>query len=285
MKRTMRRPLPSGRLSVEHALAWAVCSGIGGVGLLAFQTNSLVAGLGAANILLYTLAYTPLKQIHPVNTWIGAVVGAIPPLMGWAAAAGQLDLGGWVLAAVLYFWQIPHFMALASLCSSDYAAGGYKMLSGKRAALIALRNCVYLLPVGFVAQHLGITSGFFGPEALVLTAGMGITAAMFYFSPTAKRARQLFRASLLYLPLFMGAMLLHRLPNIEQHKEHSALADCDAVMTEDVLLRDSEERPDRTLPKFDDRNFLESPSRPPIAFVSIAPFPFLPAPEYRTSFP
>lgn len=190
MKRTMRRPLPLGRMSVLHAVAFAVTMGVGGVVILACKTNALTAELGAGNLFLYTLVYTPLKQVHWINTWVGAVVGAIPPLMGWAAAAGQIDAGGWIAGALLYFWQIPHFMALAFLCRRDYAAGRYKMLSlngdlsGRRTALAALRNCVYLVPLGFLAQDYNVVSGHFGMEMLVLGAGFGATATSFYFSPT-----------------------------------------------------------------------------------------------------
>jgi len=156
MKRTMRRPLPGGRLSIPSAVTWAMCMGFTGSVMLALKANVLAAGLATSNLALYALIYTPLKQIHPINTWVGAVVGAIPPLIGWAAATGQVTLEGLVLPAVLYFWQIPHFMALAYLCRNDYAAGGFKMLSlldgtGVKTSLVALRNCIYLLPVGFVA--------------------------------------------------------------------------------------------------------------------------------------
>lgn len=124
MKRTMRRPLPSGLLSPRHALLFAAASAAAGVGALHAHANGTAALLGAANIALYAGVYTPLKQVSVANTWVGAVVGAVPPLMGWAAAAGHLDPGAGVLAALLYFWQLPHFMALAFLYRADYAAGG-----------------------------------------------------------------------------------------------------------------------------------------------------------------
>ncbi|KAL5569758.1 hypothetical protein UlMin_026333, partial [Ulmus minor] len=124
MKRTKLRPLPSGRITRSHAAIWASSVGLAGTALLASQANVLAAGLAASNLALYAFVYTPLKQIHPVNTWVGAVVGAIPPLLGWAAASGQVSLNGMILPAALYFWQIPHFMALAYMCRDDYAAGG-----------------------------------------------------------------------------------------------------------------------------------------------------------------
>ena len=184
------------------------------------QTNNLTAGLGAANIALYAAVYTPLKVISISNTWVGAVVGAIPPLMGWAAAAGQLDLGSLVLASTLYFWQMPHFMALAWLCREDYARGGYQMLSrldltGRRTAACALRNCLYLLPVGMLAAAVGVTTNAFAYESAFVSGGMTLAAAAFYSSPTNAAARTLFRASLVHLPLFMAAMLIHRVPQKE----------------------------------------------------------------------
>ena len=108
-----------------HAAMWATSVGAAGTTLLACKANFLPAGLAASNLILYAFVYTPLKQIHPVNTWVGAVVGAIPPLLGWAAAASELSLNSMILPAALYFWQLPHFMALAYLCRDDYVAGGY----------------------------------------------------------------------------------------------------------------------------------------------------------------
>ncbi|KAL2622146.1 hypothetical protein R1flu_002351 [Riccia fluitans] len=279
MKRTMRRPLPSGRIGVPHALAFAVTCGVTGVTLLASKTNALTAELGAANIVLYTLVYTPLKQLHFINTWVGAVVGAIPPLMGWAAAAGQIDAGGWVLASALYFWQLPHFMALAFFCRHDYAAGGYKMLSlldasGRRTASCALRNCLYLLPLGFLAQHFGVTSGYFGWENLLLTSGIGAMATLFYLKPSPETARRLFRTSLIYLPFFMSAMVFHRVPRSSSRLESVEYAQQPRTECAPGDL-DEEERP-VTQSDYRTRNL----HRPPIALISYAPFPFLPAPDY-----
>jgi protoheme IX farnesyltransferase len=279
MKRTMRRPLPSGRMSLPHAVAFAVAMGVGGVATLAYQTNALSAELGAANLLLYTLVYTPLKQIHWINTWVGAVVGAVPPLMGWAAATGQIDAGGWILGALLYFWQIPHFMALAFLCRRDYAAGRYKMislgdLSGRRTALASLRNCIYLLPMGFLAQDCNVVaSGSFGMQMLLLSAGFGASATTFYLSPTSVTARKMFRASLLYLPIVMAAMIYQRIPNpnlLSEHSENDGVSEYQKqlVYTDLKGIEKDMKQP---------WSFL-----PPIASLSAAPFPFLPAPEDRT---
>lgn len=217
MKRTALRPLPTGRLSRAHAIAFAVLAGGASILVLSEKTNDLTAALGASNILLYAGVYTPLKVVSIANTWVGAIVGAVPPLMGWASATGTLDAGSILLAAGLFFWQMPHFMALAWLCRADYAAGGYRMLSlidptGKRTAACALRNCCYLFPLGALSTWLGVTTPFFAYTSAFITAGMMLTAAKFYSSPTNQNARLLFRASLLHLPVFMVAFLLCRIP-------------------------------------------------------------------------
>lgn len=218
MTRTCIRPLPQKRMSRTHAVIFALVTGVSGVYILLDKVNTTTAVLGGGNIALYSMVYTPLKQISIVNTWVGAVVGAIPPLMGWAGGCGGLDVGAFLLAAGLYFWQMPHFMALAWLCRKDYAAGGYKMLSlvdptGKRTAACALRNCMYLMPLGPLSTWLGITSPYFAYESAFISAGMLLTAANFYTKPSNMNARILFRASLLHLPIFMAAFLLHRIPN------------------------------------------------------------------------
>ena len=218
MARTAARPLPSGRLTRAHALWFAAATGVAGLTALTAQVNGLAAGLGAGTIALYAGVYTPLKAVTPAATWVGAVVGAIPPLIGWAGAAGTLQPGAAVLGAGLYFWQLPHFMALARLGRADYARGGLRMLShadptGRRVAGCALRNALYLLPLGFGAVAAGAASPPFGAEAAVATGVFAAAAAAFYAKPTDANARWVFRASLFHLPVWMGAFLAHRIPN------------------------------------------------------------------------
>lgn len=218
MARTAARPLPSGRLTRAHALWFAAVTGVAGVAGLSTFVNDLAAGIGLGTILLYAAIYTPLKAVTPAATWVGAAVGAAPPLLGWAGAAGALQPGAAVLGLGLYFWQLPHFMALARLGRADYAAGGLKMLchadpTGRRVAGCALRNALYLLPLGFAAVAAGAASSPFAPEAAVATGVFAAAAAAFYAKPSDANARLVFRASLLHLPVWMGAFLAHRIPN------------------------------------------------------------------------
>ncbi|XP_057807560.1 protoheme IX farnesyltransferase, mitochondrial [Salvia miltiorrhiza] len=279
MNRTRQRPLPSGRITRPHAIMWASSMGLAGTTLLACQANMLAAGLAASNLVLYAFVYTPLKQIHPVNTWVGAIVGAIPPLLGWAAASGQISLNSMMLPAALYFWQLPHFMALAYLCRKDYADGGFKMFSladpsGYRTAWVALRNCLYLLPLGYLAYDWGIASGWFCVESTLLALAISSTAGLFLLNRTAKNARRMFHASLLYLPVFMGGLLLHRRSDNElpvAAENSNQLAELSSSSLDGELAEPPTPR----------KNRRPAQSRPPVAYASIAPFPFLPAPYVR----
>ncbi|KAL6964898.1 Protoheme IX farnesyltransferase, mitochondrial [Sarracenia purpurea var. burkii] len=278
MKRTKHRPLPSGRITVAHAVSWASSVGAAGTALLACQANALAAGLAASNLFLYAFVYTPLKQIHPVNTWVGAVVGAIPPLLGWAAASGQVSLNGMILPAALYFWQIPHFMALAYLCRDDYAVGGFRMfsladVSGERTALVALRNCIYLIPLGYLAYDWGITSGWFCLESTVLALAISGTALSFYLNRTTKNARRMFHASLLYLPVFMSGLLFHRLSDDQQLRLEE---DSHLLLSSGTLAEETEINRRKKV----NRSAVSARGQPPVAYASVAPFPFLPAPNY-----
>jgi len=218
MNRTCRRPLPSGRISRAHAVVWASSAGVAGVTMLALCTNLTTAALGAGTIGLYTLVYTPLKVVHPLNTWVGAVVGAIPPVMGWTAAGGSLlSIEPLMLSAALFLWQIPHFLALAWMYRADYEQGGYKMLpltdpSGERTSAVCLEYTGYLTALPFACWAAGLTSCMFPVESIAFNGAMLVAAARFAGNSQRGQAhaRRLFLVSLAYLPLFFGCFLVHQ---------------------------------------------------------------------------
>lgn len=216
MKRTRARPLPSGRITPQHALGYGVATGVGGVGLLALTCNPLTTGLGAANILLYALVYTPMKRQSVLNTWVGSVVGAIPPLMGYAAATGTIcSAEAGILAAGLYLWQFPHFFSLAWLNKQDYSAGGHHMVpcfdtSGEETADLLTRYSVYMSTLPLAAYALGITGSMFALESVAFNGYLLWACHRFEQDRTRQNARRVFLCSLWYLPLFMALLIFHK---------------------------------------------------------------------------
>lgn len=217
MERTRNRPLPAGRISPRHAQAFALLSGAAGPVLLLVATNALTAGLALGCLLIYVLAYTPLKPITPLNTLVGAICGALPPMLGWTAVTGGLDLGAWILGAILFVWQIPHFLALAWLYRDDYARGGFRMLpmvdaDGGLTCNIALFYSVALLPLCLLLSYVGLTGTLFACGATVLGAGLVVLALRLYHLRTRPEARRLFLASIIYLPLLLIVLVWDRVP-------------------------------------------------------------------------
>lgn len=214
MPRTAGRPLPSGRMSPLHAATVAVLAGGLGVTLLAAMVNGLTAALALLTIGLYLLVYTPLKVRSTLNTLAGAVVGAIPPIMGWTAARGTIDAGAWSLGAILFVWQIPHFLALAWMYKGDYELGGFRMLpslddeQGSITRRTVLMWTAAMIPVGLTASWVGITGYWYAACSVVLGVWMLRLAMRFYADPQRAAARKLFLASVLYLPLVMAAIVL-----------------------------------------------------------------------------
>jgi len=217
MLRTRHRPLPSGNMSLTHCLIAAIAMGVTGVALLAALVNVTAAVLALTTIVLYVLAYTPLKVRSTLNTLVGAVCGAIPPMIGWVAAAGTLNRGAWVLAAILFVWQIPHFMALAWLYREDYQRGGYAMLpvvdrDGRLTCRVVVLTAALLLPVGLLAALLGVAGAVYAAISLLLGAWMVALSLRLYFNRTHANARGVFLASITYLPLLMCLMVIDRGP-------------------------------------------------------------------------
>lgn len=237
MARTRMRPLPAGRVSMAGAGVFGVATGVAGVGLLAAACNPLTAALGAANIFLYAGVYTPMKQWSPANTVLGSVVGAIPPVMGWAAATGSaLDPTAAALFSLLFLWQMPHFYALAWRFREDYARGGFRMISlgdagGSATGARILGYSAALAALPFACTAAGITGFMFAVESVALNAYFLPLAYRFYKEPTDASARKVFLASLWYLPVLMLAMAFHSTAWKRQEEEAEEAAAAAAAET------------------------------------------------------
>ncbi len=215
MKRTASRPIPAGILSPLTVLTFGVVISIGGLAWLSFQVNLLTAFLGALTLGIYVFVYTPLKQKTELNTWVGAIPGALPPLMGWTAATGELGAGGWALFAILFFWQLPHFMAIAWLYRDEYSKAGFQMLSGndpegRRSAASAIRNTIALIFVSVMPFLQGISGRIYLSVALVLGGLFLVQAIRFALLLNPMSARRLFFASIFYLPILLAVLVMDR---------------------------------------------------------------------------
>lgn len=215
MTRTEDRPLPSGRMRPETALILGgLASGFGMI-WLAMAVNPLTALLGAATLVSYLFVYTPLKRVTTLNTVIGAIPGALPPLMGWTAARGSVSSDGWSLFAILFFWQLPHFLAIAWLYREDYARGGFAMLpvvdpDGQRTGRQAVCHTLGLLPVSLCPAIFGLAGAVYFVGAFVLGLAFLWYSVQFSRNLTRQRARQLFFFSIIYLPLLLGLLVFDK---------------------------------------------------------------------------
>ncbi|MDB5339035.1 MAG: cyoE 1 [Planctomycetaceae bacterium] len=213
MARTVDRPLPSGRLRPWEVLVLGCTLNVVGLAYLLAAQQVLAAELGVFALVSYVLIYTPLKSKTTLNTLIGAIPGAVPPLMGWAAARGQLDLGALVLFLVVFLWQVPHFLAIAWIYRDQYARAGSRMLpvfdlNGVQTGRQMIRFTLVLILVSLLPFVLSMGSGISALGALVL--GVGFLGAVLKFArmPTIPRARVVFRASLFYLPALLLIFVL-----------------------------------------------------------------------------
>jgi len=213
MCRTRTRPVPAGRMRPVEALTLGVVLSIFGVGYLAVACNVLSATLAALTILIYIFGYTPLKRASTANTLVGAIPGAIPPMIGWAAARGTIEAGAWSLFAILLLWQLPHFFAIAWMYRDDYSRAGFRMISsndssGERSASQSVFFCILLLVIAGLPTFLGIATLVYLAIELAL-GGLFIAVAMrFLKKRTVRAARLLFITSIVYLPLLLGALVL-----------------------------------------------------------------------------
>jgi protoheme IX farnesyltransferase len=213
MPRTSDRPIPAGRISPAEAAACGLALGILGVGYLIFAVNLLTALLGLATLLLYILVYTPLKRVTSLNTVIGAVPGAIPPLMGFTAAQNALSLEALSVFGILFFWQMPHFLAIAIMYKRDYQAGGFRMLPCVDEDLTSRMILLYaaaLIPVSLLPAVLGMSGTIYFTVAVLLGLGFFSYSAACATLRTRGDARQLFFVSIIYLPLLLGAMMFDK---------------------------------------------------------------------------
>ncbi len=213
MHRTENRPLPSGRLQPAEVLAFGLALGIGGTAYLALALRQPTAALVAATAFVsYVFIYTPLKRVTSLNTLVGAVPGALPPVIGWTAVTGALDLRAAVLFLILYLWQVPHFLAIAWIYRADYARAGLRMLPvvdprGNMTGRQMVMYCLALIPVSLMPVVLGAAGPIYLTGAALLGVGFLGYAIGFIRSHSVAQARRVLRASLIYLPALLALLL------------------------------------------------------------------------------
>lgn len=212
MKRTRNRPLPARRMHPSDALLFGLLFSICGLAVLALFTNYRAAFLAFATIAIYVVVYTPMKRISSLNTLVGAIPGALPPLIGWVAARSNYALEGGLLFAILWFWQMPHFLAIAWMYREDYANAGCIMLSrndpdGFATARQSFLYCLCLLVVSLLPALFFFNSVWYFAGALLLGGGFAVMALRFLFRRDRNGARRLFFASIIYLPLLLALLV------------------------------------------------------------------------------
>ncbi len=216
MKRTQMRPLPDNRMSINEAMVVSVVSGISGLFLLAAYVNIISAMLGMIALFLYAFAYTPMKKISPFSVFIGAIPGAMPPLTGWVAATGELNFEAFILFTLQFFWQFPHFWAIAWRLHDEYQLAGFKMLpshegKSKSSAFQIVVYSASLIPVGLMPYFFQL-SGLLS-AVLVTIAGVlfTITSLQLYKTCSVEAARKVMFASIIYLPVVMILLVMDKL--------------------------------------------------------------------------
>ena len=214
MHRTRTRPLPAGRMTPRAALVFSTAIAILGTIYLGVAVNWLTAALGAFTLTSYIFVYTPLKRVSTICTIIGAIPGAIPPLMGWTAATNTLALGGWIAFGILFLWQLPHFMAISWMYREDYARGGFAMLSvrdgdGSAVARQAIYYTLALLAVSVLPSIFGMTGVIYLTGAVVAGTTLLAFAIRFFFDRSLRNARSLFMISNLYLLTVMLLLVVN----------------------------------------------------------------------------
>jgi protoheme IX farnesyltransferase len=208
MNRTRSRPLPEGRISPRAALLFSSGIAIIGTAYLALAVNWLSAALGLFTLMSYVFVYTPLKRMSTINTLVGAIPGAVPPLIGWTAATGSLGFGGWIAFGIVFLWQLPHFMAISWLYREDYARGGFRMLAvedrdGRAVASQALWYSIALVPVTLAPTFAGLAGPYYLAGAVLGVTAMIVASIRFLRDRSKGPARALFMISNLFLLTMM----------------------------------------------------------------------------------
>jgi len=217
MRRTANRALPRGRLGAVEAASFGVGLGLAGTAILLWGANWLAAAVAVSTLLLYVFVYTPLKPWTTLNTAIGAIPGALPPVIGWAAATETLGIEAFSLFLIVFLWQFPHFLAIAWIYREDYARGGLKMLPGvdPQGALTGRQATIYtlaLIPAGLLPATIGLAGPVYFIGALVLGLLYLVAAIQFWTGVSESTARRLLRMSFFYLPLVLLLLVLNPLP-------------------------------------------------------------------------
>jgi protoheme IX farnesyltransferase len=215
MRRTRSRPLPDGRLPASEALAYAVVLSAAGLLVLALAVNRLSALVALATLVSYAIVYTPLKRYTSFATVIGAIPGALPPVIGWTAASGSVSQGAWVLFGIVFLWQLPHFLAIAWMYREDYARAGFPMLpviepDGRSTARQAVVYTAALLPLALAPTLAGMSGAIYFTFALVMTLAFLVMSIRFASTRSALDARRLFFSSIIYLPILWLLMIADR---------------------------------------------------------------------------
>uniref|UniRef100_A0A7S0CSP4 Protoheme IX farnesyltransferase, mitochondrial n=1 Tax=Amorphochlora amoebiformis TaxID=1561963 RepID=A0A7S0CSP4_9EUKA len=215
MLRTRTRPLPAGRLTKQQGAAFSAITGIGGVSLLFAGANPLTGALGLANIALYGMAYTPMKRVSVYNTHVGAIVGALPVVIGWTGGGGALiAIEPAMLFSILFAWQFPHFMGIAWKYRKDYKIAGYRMVTrddttGSRTAMWARNGALVLMAIPFASTGLGMTSSMFIVSSLLPNSALMYSCYKFEKKPSSRNANFVILVGFVYLMAFLGLMFFH----------------------------------------------------------------------------
>lgn len=216
MKRTEKRPIPSGRISINEAFLFGIFTGVIGLVFLLITTNPLTVLLSLSSLILYAFVYTPLKRVGSVAVFVGAIPGALPPLIGWAAAAGSLGYEAYIIFGIQFIWQFPHFWAIAWVCDEDYKNAGFKLLPGGGAkdlntAINIMVYTLFLLPLGLLPSFFGLTGLTSGVVATVCGVLFLAQTLSLMKNTSTQNAKRIMFGSFIYLPIVQITFLIDKL--------------------------------------------------------------------------